>query len=242
MLYKHHLAAQIPLPFGCCDNRQNEITSIATLDAANSTNIKGRMPCAIEPSRGEKRTTNGDLDLLQSAHLDLGSSDDKTHNFYELCAFAQAGLAVSPPVQGCHGPHKLHDDSAAGSLGLPIQDAECIAAPAAASAASSAVGCLTSASPGFAPRLRTAGCNAIVRDAAGALGAAIGLLPIGAGGMYTIGARGVAIGLLPIGAGRVNCFGTGGLSCCGDSLGACPAAGMEDKRPSAATATVKRTL
>jgi hypothetical protein len=216
MPYKHHLAAQIPLPFGCCDNRQNEITSIATLDAANSTNIKGRMPCAIEPSRGEKRTTNGDLDLLQSAHLDLGSSDDKTYNFYELCAFAQAGLAVSPPVQGCHGPHKLHDDSAAGSLGLPIQDAECIAAPAAASAASSAVGCLTSASPGFAPRLRT------VRDAAGA--------------------RGVAIGLLPIGAGRVNCFGTGGLSCCGDSLGACPAAGMEDKRPSAATATVKRTL
>src|SRR5450759_1504503 len=85
---------------------------------------------------------------------------------------------------------------------------------------------VTGPSPGVATvfilRFGTGRWNAIP------FGAAIGLFKFGE---YAFGA---AIGLFTISV--------GGLSCCGDSLCACAAAGIEDNRASAATAAARRII
>ena len=64
-------------------------------------------------------------------------------------------------------------------------------------------------------------------------GAAICLFPFGE---TAVSAFGTMIGLIGAAIGLFT-LSVGGLSCCGDSLGACPAAGIEDNTASVATAT-----
>ena len=78
-----------------------------------------------------------------------------------------------------------------------------------------------------------------VRDAVGVFGAAIGLFPFG--NVATVGDLSTVIGLLGAAIGLFT-FSVGGLNCCGDSFGACPAAGIEDTTASVATVTAIRII